>query len=532
MADKVKHYNGNSSLVRAGTKHEWTQEQIDDFDKCFSDPVYFAETHFKIVHVDKGLIPFKLFPFQKKAIRAIHRGRKLLINASRQVGKTSIATAIILHYAIFNENKLIALLANKGDTAREILHRIKLAYEYLPAHIKPGIKEWNKGSVELDNGSIILAAASSSSAIRGKSCSMLYIDEMSFVNGWDDFSASVLPVLSSGEDTKLIFTSTPNGLNHFYGYVEDAKKATPEMVKAGSAFAYLEVPWYDVPGRTEKWKKNVMADLNNDEDRFMQEYCCSFLSKAGTLISGHILRSLVPQNPIRRDSYTMYYEEPIPGKDYFMVVDVSRGKQLDYSAAIVFRKDELLYHQVAVFRSNDVAPLKYAMLLTSLGTYYNKANILVEINDAGCQVADSLWYDFEYENLIRTVRQKNVVTPCFGAPGSELGVRTTRPIKAMGCLYAKQLIENLMIRLVDKHTIDELRTFVQHGVSYQADEGSNDDLAMCLVLFAWLVDSPFFKTYFEANARDEIYRRLIEEEEQSSLPAPKYHSGVDEISFF
>ena len=258
-------YNGNHNLPKANTRHNWSQAMVDEYKKCKNDPVYFAETYFKIVHVDHGLIPFKLYDYQKEAVLASMKNRKLVINASRQCGKTSVATVIILHYALFNDNKKVALLANKADMAQEILSRIQLAYEYLPHWLKCGVSEWNKRRIEFDNGTIIMAAASSSSSIRGQSVSMLYIDENAFVEHWDEFSASVMPTLSSGKETKMIFTSTPNGLNHFFHYCDGAKKKT-------NGFYYIEVPWTKVPGRDEKWKNEVLGSINHDLQKFEVEY--------------------------------------------------------------------------------------------------------------------------------------------------------------------------------------------------------------------------------------------------------------------
>lgn len=279
-------YNGNPNLPRAGSSKMWTPDRVMEFEKCMDDPIYFAETYFKIVHPDHGLIPFKLHDFQREAIEAFQTTRKLILNTSRQVGKTTFATAVILHFALFSTTKpLIALLANKADTAREILSRIQLAYEYLPDWLKGGVKEWNKGSVIFENGAKILASASSSSAIRGKSVALLYIDECAFVDHWDEFSASVLPTLSSGKTTKMIFTSTPNGLNHFYYYCDGAKLGT-------NGFKYIEVPWYKVPGRDEEWKKEVLEGINHDMEKFVCEYECVSYDSMITLSDGAITKQI------------------------------------------------------------------------------------------------------------------------------------------------------------------------------------------------------------------------------------------------
>ena len=504
----IKVYNSNPNLPSADNKYSYTEEQAKEFIKCMKDPIYFAEKYFKIVHVDHGLIPFTLYDYQKEAIKKSGLSRKFIMNASRQCGKTSVATVIVLHFALFNDSKNIAILANKADTAQEILSRIQLAYEYLPHWLKPGVSEWNKRRVTFDNGSSIIAAASSSSAIRGRSISLLYVDEHAFVDNWDEFSAAVLPTISSGTTTRMIFTSTPNGLNHFYDYVQGAKLGT-------NGFEYLEVPWTAVPGRDEAWKEEVLGGINHDMEKFECEYACAFAGSSGTLISGSALKRLSPVAHLHINQEETYkvFDEPAPNNSYMIIADVSRGKGLDYSAFHVIDVTTIPYVQVATYRNNLITPTDYSEVLYRTGTAYNEASILVEINDIGGQVVDLLNMDFEYEGILYSEsagRAGKRIAVGFSNT-VEAGIRTTRPVKAIGCSMLKLLIEQGKLIIKDSQTIKELNTFSKKGSSYEAESGQNDDLVMGLVLFGWLSQDKVFKDLCDSDVMQHFRERTSEE---------------------
>jgi hypothetical protein len=509
-------YNGNPLLKKSRRKITWTSEQIQEWLKCAQDPIYFAEKYIKIVHVDRGLIPIELYTYQKDIIEKISNSRRVTVVTSRQAGKTTTAAAVILHYILFNEHKTVALLANKGDAAREILDRVKLSYESLPDWLQQGVEEWNKGSIELENGCKVIAAATSSSAIRGKSISLLYIDEAAFVENWDEFFASVFPTISSGITTKILFTSTPNGLNHFYKTCEGAAK--PRDSEEWNGFEFVRVPWFEVPGRDEKWKKETLAAMDWDYEKFAQEFECEFLGSSGTLISGATLKNLVSKIPLTdRDGLTVY-EEPVKGNQYAISADVSRGKGLDYSAFQVIDITKMPYKQVCVYRNNLATPLDYSSTLHRLGKAYNYAAILVENNDAGCQVVDSLHYDYEYENIIYTENagaSGKRISAGFAGKIKERGVRTTKTVKAIGCSMLKLLVEQQQLIINDHQTIFELSRFSRKGNSYEAEDGCNDDLVMALVLFAWMSDQQYFKDLTNINTlqnlRDKTDDELVNE---------------------
>ena len=509
----IKGYNGNVNIKRKGMTIEFDQEMVTEFVKCAKDPTYFSEKYIKIVHVDHGLIPIKMYDYQKDIIEAITHNRRVTVNTSRQAGKTTTAVAVILHYVLFNDYKTVALLANKGDAAREILDRIKIAYEALPKWMQQGVIEWNKGSVEFENGCKIIAGATSSSAIRGKSISFLYIDETAFVDNWDEFFASVFPTISSGNTTKILFTSTPNGLNHFYKTCMGAKEDV-------NGYVYIEVPWNKVPGRDDAWKKETLQAMDFDTQKFSQEFECNFLGSSGTLIEGSKLKSLVELKPIAETQHLKVYEQPIKDHVYVCIVDVARGKGLDYSAFQIIDVSEMPYKQVCVFRDNNVTPIDYAEIIYRSIQRYGEAYTLIEVNDIGEQVSEILHYEFEVETLMFTEsagRSGKRITTGF-RKGSDKGVRTTKSVKAVGCNMLKMLIEQDQLVVNDFQTINELSTFSRKANSYEAESGCHDDLVMCLVLFAWMTDQAFFKEVTDINTIDRLRSRNEEELMESLLP--------------
>lgn len=516
-------YLGNSNIKGANVAINWTPDMIREWVKCKNDPIYFAQNYIKIVHVDHGLITIDLYDYQREIIEKFNANRRTAIVASRQCGKTTTAVVVILHYILFNDYKRVGLLANKGDSAREILERIKIAFEALPKWLQQGVVEWNKGSVELENGSKVLAAATSSSNIRGKSMNLLYIDETAFVEGWDEFSASVLPTISSGNTTKVLYTSTPNGLNHFYKVCVGAREGT-------NGYAYVEVPWYRVPGRDEKWKKEALDTLDGDLQQFSAEYECEFQGSSGTLIDGSKLKALVPKDPLVEKNGLSLYEEYDKSHRYVCIVDVSRGKGLDYSAFSIIDVTKMPYRQVCSFKDNLITPIEYAEMLHQACKRFGECAVLVEVNDIGQQVAETLQYDYEYENILYTESAGKAgkrISSGFGK-NVDPGVRTTKSVKAVGCNMLKLMVEQDQLIINDMATISELSTFSRKGTSYEAESGCNDDLVMTLVLFGWLSDQKYFKDMTDINTLAQLRERTEEEMMNELTPFGFYDDGVPE----
>lgn len=514
MNEEHKGYNGNPLLKKVRRQINWTKEQFEEYLKCKADPVYFAEQYIRIVHVDHGFIPIKLYDFQKEIIQKITDTRRVVCCTSRQAGKTTTASAVILHYILFNSDKLVALLANKGDSAREILDRIKLAYEALPQWLQHGIVTWNKGSIELENGSKVIAAATSSSAIRGKSVAFLYIDEAAFVENWDVFFAAVFPTISSGKSTKILLTSTPNGLNHFHKTFMGAKEQT-------NGYEYVEVPWYMVPGRDEAWKKEILESLDFDYQKFAQEFEIEFAGSSGTLIAGSTLKNLKSSYPKNQKDGLSVYLDKVANHNYVLIADVSRGKGLDYSAFHVIDITEMPYKQVAVFRNNMITPLDFASVISSVSKSYNDAAILVEINDIGGQVADSLYFDFEADNILCTENagpRGKRISMGGGSSKGDRGIRTTKTVKSIGCSVLKLLVEQSQLIINDHDTISELSTFSKKASSYEAESGCHDDLVMCLVLFSWLSSQKYFKELTDIETMKELRDLTDDQIERTLVP--------------
>lgn len=523
MTFEATGYLGNKRLKKANVPVEWTEEIKQEFKKCMEDPVYFARNYIRIVHVDKGFVPFDLYPYQEDIMQKINDNRRLAVLSARQSGKTVTAVAVILHYIIFNEYKTVAILSNKGDSAKEVLSRIKLAYEALPKWLQQGIIEWNKNSIELDNNCKVVCGTTTSSTIRGASVSFLYIDECAFIDDYTDFFRSVYPTISSGEHTKLMMTSTPNGLNHYYKLCKEAEEGK-------NNYQFVKVTWDQVPGRDEKWKEETIDALNGDMEAFAQEYECQFLGSSGTLINSETLKSLSFENPIMEKEGLKQYKKPDPNSAYMLIADVSRGKGLDYSAFSVIDISKMPYEQVCVYRDNNIGPADYASFIYQVATMYNEAYVLVEINDIGEQVSEMLYNEFEYGEIIMTENAgrsgKRVST---GAGSSvDFGIRTTKSVKKIGTSIMKLLVEQNQILINDLDTIYEISRFSKKGVSYEAETGSTDDLVMTLVLFSWMTEQDYFKDLTDINTLMQLRERresLIEEE---MLPFGIIDNGVDE----
>jgi len=517
-------YLGNPNLKKANVQQQWTKKQVEEFSLCMQDPIYFIKNYIKIVSLDEGLVPFDLYDFQKEMVGTFHSNRFTICKLPRQSGKSTTIISYLLHYVLFNDSVNVAILANKAATARDLLGRLQLAYEHLPKWLQQGVMSWNKGSLELENGSKILASSTSASAVRGGSYNIIFLDEFAYVpsNVAEQFFSSVYPTISSGKTTKVMIVSTPHGMNMFYKLWLDAEEGRNEYVP-------IEVHWSEVPGRDEEWKKQTI--MNTSEQQFQTEFECEFLGSINTLISAKKLKTLAYRTPKQSNAGLDIHIPPQESNVYVITADVSRGTKNDYSAFIVVDVTQMPYRVVAKYRDNEIKPLLFPAKIYEVARAYNQAFVLIEVNDIGEQVANTMQFDLEYDNLIMASmrgRSGQVLGGGFSGGKAQLGVRTTKAVKKIGCSNLKQLIEDDKLLVEDLEIIKELSTFIVKGSSHEADDGCNDDLVACLFIFAWSVDQQYFKELTDMDVRQTMMREQQDALEQDMAPFGFIVDGLED----
>ena len=522
---RTKQYLGNAQLKAAGVALQFTKEQVEEYLKCSQDPIHFIESYCMIVTLDHGLQPFKLYECQKNKVQIIHNNRKVILMEGRQQGKTTTSAAYILWYTLFQGSKTVAILANKATAAREVLYRYQLMYENLPLWLQQGVTVWNKGDIELENGSIVFTAATSRAGIRGKSVNLLYVDETAIIpnNLAEEFFTSVYPTISAGETTKILLSSTPLGYNHFWKFWNDAENGR-------NGFVPLFIPHSEIPGRNEKWAEDQRRLLG--ELRFNQEVLCKFLGSSATLIAADIIGNMSPNAPIYSKDGLDIYERVLKNHSYVIVADTAKGVGGDYSAFSIIDCTQMPYQLVGKYRNNEISPLLYPSIIYKAGKEYNNAYVLIEINSSE-QVAEILYSEYEYENVIFVNRMTNgqVVSGGFGGGKTQLGVITDKKIKRIGCSNFKSLVEEQKLLIHDADTISEISTFIEKRGSYSADEGYHDDIVMTLVLFSWLTTNSYFKELTNINIRKELYEKRIEMIENEVTPFGIIDDGQQEETY-
>lgn len=516
-------YLGNQNLKAAGVAIDFTKEQIEEYIKCADDPIYFIVNYCKIVTLDHGLQPFDLYECQKNKIKVIHDNRRVILMEGRQQGKTTTSAAYILWTTIFSPNKTVAILANKAAAAREVLSRYQLMYEHLPVWLQQGVTTWNKGDIELENGSKVFTAATSSSAIRGRSVNMLYVDEAAIIPNTvaEEFFTSVYPTISAGETTKILLSSTPLGYNHFWKFWNDAEEDR-------NGFVNLFIPYWEIPGRDEAWaneQRRLLGDL-----KYNQEVLCKFLGSSLTLINADTISQMSAIAPILQNDGLDIFEEPNPKNTYIIVADTAKGVGGDYSAFTVIDISQNPFRIVAKYRNNRISPMLYPSVIHSVAKKYNESFVLVEINSSE-QVAQILYNEYEYENILfisKSSKGQRLASGFGGSGKMEYGITTDKKIKRIGCSTLKSLIEEKKLLVSDADIISEISTFIERKGSFSADEGYHDDLVMTLVLFSWLFTDPFFKDLTDINIRKDLYESQIEMIENSVAPFGFINNGVDD----
>ena len=516
-------YLGNPNLKKANIAQEWTKEDLEEYSICMKDPIYFIQKYVRIISLDEGLISFKLYDFQKEMVGTFHNNRFTICKLPRQSGKSTTIIAYLLHYILFNPTVNIAILANKAAVARDLLGRLQLAYEQLPKWLQQGVMSWNKGSLELENGSKILASSTSASAVRGGSYNIIFLDEFAYVpaNVAEQFFSSVYPTISAGTTTKVIIVSTPHGMNMFYKLWMDAENER-------NSYVPIEVHWSEIPGRDVAWKEETIK--NTSQSQFNSEFECEFLGSIDTLITPARLRTLAYKDPIQSNAGLDLYEKPKENHTYVLTADVSRGTSNDYSAFIVFDVTEMPYKIVVKYRDNEIKPLIFPSKIYDIARAFNQAFVLIEINDIGEQVATAMQFDLEYDNLIMASmrgRAGQVMGGGFSGGRAQLGVRTTKAVKKTGCSNLKQLVEDNKLIVEDYDCINELSTFIVKGHSFEADEGCTDDLVACMFLFAWATDQTYFKELTDVDIRATMMKEQQDALEQDMAPFGFIVNGID-----
>lgn len=493
-------YQGNPNVKADGVEHSFTKEQLQEYMKCMHSPEYFAQRYLKVIHLDKGLVPFDLYPYQERMFQHFNKNRFSIVLACRQSGKSISSCAYLLWYALFHPEQTIAILANKGSTSKEMLARITLMLENIPFFLQPGCKALNKQNIDFSNNSRIISASTSSSSIRGFSINLLYLDEFAFVKDATTFYTSTYPVVSSGKTSRVIITSTANGVgNMFHKLWEGAQQGTNE-------YKPFRVDWFDVPGRDEEWKRQTIA--NTSELQFEQEYGNSFLGTGNTLFNPEVLLQLKAHDPIENRNMVNIYEHPEENHNYICLVDVAQGRNLDYSTFNIIDITKEPFKQVATYRCNTISPLLFPDVIYKYAKKYNNAYVIIESNDQGAVVCNALYYDLEYENLYVE----------SGTKADALGVRMNKKIKRMGCSNIKDLVDGGKIEIVDCDTIIEMSQFQAKGNSYQAVDDNHDDLVMNLVLFGWFASTELFKELSKTEIRTLLYEEQLARAEQDLTP--------------
>ena len=506
-------YLGNINVKRDGVQHNFTEEEIKEYIKCSKDPVHFCKTYLKVISLDEGLVPFTLYPYQEKMFEHFNNNRFSIVLACRQSGKSISSVGYIIWYACFHSEKTIAVLANKGATAREMLARVTLMLENLPFFLQPGCKALNKGSIEFSNNSRIIASATSGSSIRGMSVNLLFLDEFAFVERANEFYTSTYPVISAGKDTKVIITSTANGIgNTFHKIWEGAVQKVNEFIP-------FTVNWWDVPGRDEKWKAQTIA--NTSQLQFDQEFGNTFYGTGDTLINAETLLSFRASNPkeVLEGGDLLIYDRPNKDHDYIMTVDVSKGRGQDYSTATVIDISVRPFKQVAVYRNNTISPILLPNIIYKYAKLYNEAYVVIESNDQGTLVCNGLYQDLEYDNLHMESAIK----------ADRIGIEVNRKVKRLGCSAIKDILENQKLQIIDENTIMEISTFVSKGQSYEASDGNHDDLMMNLVLFGYFVSSQFFADMTDINLKEMMFAKKMKEIEDDVPPVGFIDDGLEQV---
>lgn len=499
----------SKKLKNEGVVIELTLDQEIEYMKCSMDSVYFAKNYYKITSIDKGFMLFEPFEYQEELLEAFSEHRFVIDMQCRQSGKTTCVGAFLLWYMTFHEHKEIFVLANKEKQAIEILTRVRKALLDMPFFLSPGVVKYGSTEVEFDNGSKIVAYATSSDSIRGRAAALLYIDEVAFIENDMDFWESTFPAVSQSETSKVIMTSTPKGQRGLF--YKTWMEAEPDEDGMDNGFHRVLVSWERVPTyvKDPMWSQKQIKKLG--EARFKQEFGCSFKGSVGSLVSSTTIENMVSKSPkIEMDEWTKIYHKYIQGNKYIAVADVGGGVGIDYSVCRVMDVTTYPYKTAALYRNNEISPMLFPHVIVSMCEAYGECYVLPEINnDMGGQAITVLYYDLEYEYVLKTGSDKQKGTGTkIGGKGAKPGLRTNMRTRSVGCSNMKSMIENNLILVDDLETIYELGNFIAVGDRYEADSGCHDDCVMTLVIFAWLAKQAWFIDEFSRNVSNDLFKKV------------------------
>lgn len=504
-------YRNNPRLRRPNVTIPITKAQEAEYIRCANDCDYFLTNYYKVISLDYGEIHYKPFPFQKRMTDAFTDHRFVICLLPRQMGKSVCVVGYLLWYILFNEHKVCAILGNEASVAQKLLGQLKFAYERIPLWMQSGVVEWNKTSIEVENGCKAISDATTGDSIRGQAVNIVFLDEFAHVDTStaEGFFGSVYPTISSGHTTKMFIVSTPKGMNEFYYRWRSAQSGK-------SDFFAVQAHWSERPDRTPAWEKTTRANMTPEE--WMENYECQFLGGTNALISSAFLSTIPPAEPIAVENKLDIHEYPKPGHRYVVTVDPAEGAGQDYSALSVIDVTTIPYRLVAKFRDKYISSLVLPRTIYHVATQYNKAYVLLEINSIGHQIGYALFYEYEYENLLTTVPKQRagaVLKTGYHGTQTAFGIKTTQQTKSQGCANLKALVESRKLIVEDFHVIEELSKFTMQGKQFKAEEGEHDDLVMSLVLFGWLAKQPMFVNLTSIDVGQKHY---IEEESQTFVP--------------
>lgn len=499
--NEFQYYRGDKNIPKSEAQFEWTPKMIHELKKCKEDIVYFAENYFYIVSLDRGKEVIKLYTRQRQILRSLVNNRFTCLLSCRQFGKTTLMTIYALWISCFEPDQRIMIVANREKTAINIFKRIRTAYEQLPNFLKPGVKEYGQTGLTFDNDSSIGVSTTTATAVRGESISVLIIDEMGFIENHliEEFWSSVIPVVSSGKKSKIFAVSTPNGTdNKFYEVYSVAERGK-------SAWKAERVDWWDIPGRTEKWKEQQIQLLGSEE-KFLQEYGNVFLDQGNSAVGAAIIERFKEnkKNPIYTLDHGNYkiFETPDINKFYVIGVDVGEGIGRASSVAQVLDVTDLKHiEQVAVYASNSIEPYHFANNLVKLCNQWGNPPLLVERNNCGGQVIDALFYKHEYEKIVSCSK----ISPTNTQASRHLGILSHTNLRFAGVTNMRYWINTLQsVYINDIDTIKELETFIKYpnGTYRKKNDNFYDDRVMSLVWVLFILEPDICQQYFQIDDFD------------------------------